>query len=96
LILIATWVNPLGLTKWAADEEVIKHITSANMPAVFTPPIRLLWKDIKLCKEHGVKAGAHPGYPDLLGFGRRAMAVSSGTTIMLSIKSVLFADFCLS
>lgn len=26
---------------------------------------------VRKCKEHGVKCGAHPGYLDLLGFGRR-------------------------
>jgi UPF0271 protein len=30
-------------------------------------------RTVRLCKTHGVNAGAHPGYPDLLGFGRRFM-----------------------
>jgi UPF0271 protein len=56
------------------DEEVIKYITSANIacgrhagnPAVMR-------KTIQMAKENGVGVGAHPGYPDLLGFGRRNM-----------------------
>lgn len=33
-------------------------------------------KTVKLAKEHGVKIGAHPGLPDILGFGRREMKLS--------------------
>jgi UPF0271 protein len=36
----------------------------------------VLRKTIRMAKEHGVAVGAHPGYPDLIGFGRRAMAVT--------------------
>ncbi len=31
---------------------------------------------VRLCKQHGVKVGAHPGLPDILGFGRREMKLS--------------------
>lgn len=31
---------------------------------------------LRLCREHGVAAGAHPGYPDRTGFGRQAMALA--------------------
>jgi len=30
-------------------------------------------ESVKLCKQHGVQVGAHPGLPDILGFGRREM-----------------------
>lgn len=33
-------------------------------------------KSVLLCKEYGVQVGAHPGLPDLQGFGRRKMAIS--------------------
>lgn len=33
-------------------------------------------RTVRLAKERGVSLGAHPGYPDLQGFGRRAMALS--------------------
>ena len=33
-------------------------------------------KTVRLAKKHGVRVGAHPGLPDLLGFGRRPMDVS--------------------
>ena len=66
-----------GAYKVGRDEEVIKHITSANIACGFhASDPSVMEHTVKLCKEHGVQAGAHPGYPDLLGFGRRAMAVS--------------------
>jgi UPF0271 protein len=34
-------------------------------------------RTLRLAKEHGVSVGAHPSYPDLQGFGRRAMALSA-------------------
>ena len=33
-------------------------------------------KVVRMAKERGVMVGAHPGYPDLLGFGRRKMVLS--------------------
>lgn len=39
--------------------------------------IRWLWiKTVALCKENQVQVGAHPGYPDLVGFGRRNLNVA--------------------
>ncbi len=59
------------------DGGLMKSITSANIAAGFQggdPSV--LRATIRLAKTHGVAVGAHPGYPDLVGFGRRAMAVS--------------------
>jgi UPF0271 protein len=59
------------------DEGLMKSITSANIAAGFhggDPSV--LRATIRLARAHGVAVGAHPGYPDLAGFGRRAMAVS--------------------
>src|SRR5437773_3476447 len=61
------------------DAGLMKTITSANVAAGFhggDPSV--LRATIRLAKAHGVAVGAHPGYPDLVGFGRRAMAVSPG------------------
>ena len=54
----------------------MKYIDAANIACGFhagDPSIML--KTIRLCKQHGVKAGAHPGLQDLLGFGRRRMEI---------------------
>jgi UPF0271 protein len=54
------------------DDEVIRHITSANLACGFhaSDPM-VMDQTIRLCASHGVAVGAHPGYPDLRGFGRR-------------------------
>jgi len=54
------------------DEEVIKYITSANIACGYHAGDPLVMeRTIELAKEHGVSVGAHPGFPDLMGFGRR-------------------------
>ena len=59
------------------DAEVMPHITSANIACGFhAGDPMVLGKTVILAKKHGVAIGAHPGYPDLMGFGRRNMACS--------------------
>ena len=56
------------------DEEVIPLISSANIACGFhAGDPAVMRRTIALAKEHGVALGAHPGFPDLLGFGRRNM-----------------------
>ena len=59
------------------DEEVIPSITSANIACGYHAGDPLVMsRTVALCKRYGVHAGAHPGFPDLIGFGRRNMASS--------------------
>ena len=63
-----------GMYKMGLDEEVIKHITSANIACGFhAGDPNWMRTTVKLAEEHGVAIGAHPSFPDLSGFGRRAM-----------------------
>ncbi len=66
-----------GAYRLGSDAEVIPHISSANVACGFhaSDP---LWMDktVQLAKAHGVAVGAHPGFPDLVGFGRRELSVS--------------------
>jgi len=56
------------------DNEVIKYITSSNIACGFhASDPNVMERTVRLCREHHVMAGAHPGYPDLMGFGRRFM-----------------------
>ena len=66
-----------GNWKMGNDELVIPEITSANVACGFhgSDPLTMI-ETVRRCREHGVMVGAHPGLPDLLGFGRRAMAIS--------------------
>lgn len=36
----------------------------------------VIWKTVQLAKKNGVKIGAHPGFLDLIGFGRREMKIT--------------------
>lgn len=66
-----------GRYKLGLDEEVMNYITSANVATGWHAGDPLVMrKTVKLAKEKGVAVGAHPGYPDLLGFGRRYMKLT--------------------
>jgi len=67
-----------GMYKMGLDEEVIKHITSANIACGFhAGDPNWMRSTVKLAEEHGVAIGAHPSFPDLSGFGRRTMNASA-------------------
>ena len=66
-----------GNYKLGLDEKVIPLISSANIACGFHAGDPTVMKHtLAIAKEHGVAAGAHPGFPDLMGFGRRKMDVS--------------------
>lgn len=66
-----------GNYKCGLDEEVIKYISSANVACGFHAADPLVMdKTVRLAKQYEVSVGAHPGFPDLSGFGRRRMSVS--------------------
>jgi UPF0271 protein len=59
------------------DAGLFKSITSANVAAGFHAGDPSVLRDtIRLAKKHGVAVGAHPGFPDLVGFGRRELNVT--------------------
>ena len=58
------------------DAEILPYITSANIACGFhAGDPSVMQKSVLLCKKYGVQVGAHPGLPDLQGFGRRKMAI---------------------
>ena len=59
------------------DAALFKGVTSANIAAGFhaSDPVNLM-RTIKLARDEDVAIGAHPGLPDLVGFGRRQMELS--------------------
>ena len=66
-----------GNYKCGMDEEIIPYISSANTACGFHASDPLVMEQtVELAKNYGVHIGAHPGYPDLTGFGRRNMQVS--------------------
>jgi 5-oxoprolinase (ATP-hydrolysing) subunit A len=56
------------------DERLVAHLSSANLACGFHAGDFLVMEaTVALCRRAGVAVGAQPGYPDLLGFGRRPM-----------------------
>lgn len=59
------------------DEAVMASITSANVACGFHAGDPLVIdRTVRLAVQHSINVGAHPGYPDLQGFGRRVMEVT--------------------
>jgi UPF0271 protein len=66
-----------GAYEIGADDAVLPHVTSANIACGFhggDPAV--MRRTIAAAKRYGVAIGAHPGLPDLAGFGRRVMQVT--------------------
>ncbi|MBU3839869.1 MAG: LamB/YcsF family protein [Candidatus Ruminococcus intestinipullorum] len=59
------------------DDGIIPLISSANIACGFhaSDPVVMV-ETVKKAKEAGIQVGAHPGFPDLMGFGRRNMNIS--------------------
>src|SRR5688572_30568751 len=61
-----------------SDTELMKVITSANVACGYhAGDPGVMRATVRLARDAGVAVGAHPGLPDLAGFGRRNMAVSA-------------------
>jgi len=59
------------------DAEVLKYVSSASIACGFhAGDPATMRRTVKLAAERGVAIGAHPGLPDLVGFGRRAMELT--------------------
>lgn len=66
-----------GAYRIGADDEVFPYITSVNIACGFHGgDPRVMRATVARARELGVAIGAHPGFPDLIGFGRRTMDVT--------------------
>jgi UPF0271 protein len=77
-----------GSWKMGNDISVMPHIDQANIACGFHGGDPLVMQNtLKMAREHSVMAGAHPAYPDLVGFGRRSMNCSAAEiTAMVSYQ----------
>jgi UPF0271 protein len=65
-----------GIYRVGDDETLLRHVTSANIACGFhAGDPTVMRRTVRLCLEHETAVGAHPGLPDLVGFGRRHMAI---------------------
>ena len=59
------------------DDEIMPYLTSANIACGYhAGDPHVMRHSVEMAVQHGVAIGAHPGLPDLMGFGRRRMEVS--------------------
>jgi UPF0271 protein len=59
------------------DEDIMPHITSANIACGFHAGDEVsMQRSVRLAKKYRVAVGAHPGWKDKEGFGRREMSLS--------------------
>ncbi len=66
-----------GAWTMGLDAEVMPFIDCANVACGFhASDPQTMRRTVALAAEHDVTVGAHPAYPDLVGFGRRSMACS--------------------
>jgi UPF0271 protein len=66
-----------GIFRIGNDEEMMKYVTSISVGCGFHGgDPHVMRQTVKLAKEYGVAIGAHPGFPDLIGFGRRKLEVT--------------------
>jgi UPF0271 protein len=71
------------------DRQLMKYISSANIACGFhAGDPSTMYTTVKLAIENGVAIGAHPGLPDLQGFGRREMKISESEAYQLCLYQI--------
>ena len=78
-----------GVYKIGNDKEVLKQISSANIACGYhAGDHNVMMETVKMAKSNNVNIGAHPGLPDLLGFGRREMNISPKEIYHLTLYQI--------
>lgn len=66
-----------GVYKIGQDDKILKYVTSVNIACGFhAGDPSVMHKTVELVLLNKVAIGAHPGFQDLIGFGRRNMSVT--------------------
>jgi UPF0271 protein len=78
-----------GAYRIGNDAEMLEVVTSANIACGFhAGDPTVMRKTVQLALEKNVAIGAHPGLPDLVGFGRREMAVSAAEAFDMVVYQI--------
>ncbi|MBD2872696.1 LamB/YcsF family protein [Paenibacillus arenilitoris] len=78
-----------GVYRVGADAELMKYITSTNIACGFhAGDAATIRATVRLALEHGVAIGAHPGLPDLAGFGRREMSITPKEAYEMTVYQI--------
>lgn len=85
-----------GSYKLGNDELILSEVTSANIACGFhAGDAHVMYKTVMLAKERGVAIGAHPGFNDISGFGRREIPHTPGEiTEMVLYQIGALSAFC--
>jgi UPF0271 protein len=79
-------LGPWGI---GADKEILEFVTSANIACGFhAGDPSTMRRSVRMALDRGVAVGAHPGLPDLAGFGRREMAITRDEAYAMTIYQV--------
>ena len=84
-----------GPWKMGSDAAMLRIVNSANVACGYhagDPPVML--KTVALARDGGVSVGAHPGFPDLQGFGRRRMDIPADELEAMLICQIGALDAC--
>ncbi|MCL6522251.1 MAG: LamB/YcsF family protein [Firmicutes bacterium] len=85
-----------GPWRMGVDEELLGRVSSANVACGFhaSDPLTMA-RTVRAAVRLGVAVGAHPGYPDLVGFGRREMEMSPEEAEAVVVYQIgALAAFC--
>lgn len=75
-----------GAYRLGRDEELLDFVSSANIACGFhAGDPATMRSTVQLCLRKGVAIGAHPGLPDLQGFGRREIAITPAEAYELTL-----------
>lgn len=66
-----------GAYRIGKDEQILDYVTSANIACGYhAGDPATMRKTVQMALKKNVGIGAHPGFPDLVGFGRREINIS--------------------
>ncbi len=78
-----------GAYRLGEDAAILPYITSANIACGFhAGDPGVMDETVRLAAQAGVRVGAHPGYPDLQGFGRREMSLSPAEAETMTLYQI--------
>lgn len=71
------------------DEKLMPYISSVNVACGFhAGDASVMQKTVQLAKKHHISIGAHPGLPDLQGFGRREMKITPAEAYQITLYQI--------
>jgi len=78
-----------GAWKIGADAEIMPYVDMSNIACGFhASDPQIMSHTVELAVRHNVTVGAHPGYPDLAGFGRKEMVFSGDEIVNIVLYQV--------